>query len=157
MRDGVVRIGGPPGFCNDASVRPGVSTTTIDFDSPERFVSLRRALGVVGFGLNQITLQPGQRGRIHRHREQEEVYLVLRGVLTVAFEDGEQELGSGELMRVACEVRRQLVNRGPDPCVIVAMGAAGEHVGRDGEAFTDWSEKQGRPPQEVPLPADLPA
>jgi uncharacterized cupin superfamily protein len=134
-----------------------VSTAAIDLDSSERFVSLRRALGVVGFGLNQMTLQPGQRGRIHRHRQQEEVYLVLRGVLTVAFEDGEQELLRGQLMRVASEVRRQLVNRGPDPCVVVAIGAAGEHVGRDGEAFTDWSEKQGRPPQEVPLPADLPS
>ena len=144
------------GFCNDAPVRPGVSTTAIDVDSSERFVSLRRALGVVGFGLNQMTLQPGQRGRIHRHREQEEVYLVLRGVLTVAFEDGEQELGRGELMRVAGEVRRQLVNRGPDPCVVVAMGAAGEHVGRDGEAFSDWSDQQGLSPQELPLPADLP-
>jgi uncharacterized cupin superfamily protein len=142
------------GFCNDAPVRPGVSTTAIDLDSSERFVSLRRALGVVGFGM---TLQPGQRGRIHRHREQEEVYLVLGGVLTVAFEDGEHELRGGQLMRVAPEVRRQLVNRGPDPCVIVAIGAAGEHVGRDGEAFSDWSERQGRAPQEVPLPADLPA
>jgi hypothetical protein len=26
----------------------------------------------------------------------------------------------------------------------------------DGEAFADWSDTEGRPPQEVPLPADLP-
>jgi hypothetical protein len=30
-------------------------------------------------------------------------------------------------------------------------------VGRDGMAFEEWSDEEGRPPQEVPLPADLPA
>jgi mannose-6-phosphate isomerase-like protein (cupin superfamily) len=133
-----------------------VSITAIDWESGERFVSLRRALGATSFGLNQITLQPGQRGRIHRHREQEEVYLVLRGSLTVAFEDEEHQLTAGQLIRVAPETRRQLLNRGAEPCVLVAIGGAGEHVGRDGEAFADWSETEGRPPQEVPLPGDLP-
>jgi mannose-6-phosphate isomerase-like protein (cupin superfamily) len=134
-----------------------VSSTAVDWSSGERFVSLRRALGVTSFGLNQITLQPGQRGRIHRHREQEEVYLVLRGSLTVAVEDEEHELAEGELIRVGPATRRQLLNRGDTPCVVVAIGGAGEHVSRDGEAFTAWSETEGRPPQEVPLPADLPA
>lgn len=138
------------------SVEPGVRTTTIDWESADRFFSLRRELGVTSFGLNQITLQPGQRGRIHRHREQEEVYLVMAGTLTVAVEDEEHELETGQLIRVAPDVRRQLLNRGAVGCVVVAIGAAGEHVGRDGEAFADWSESEGRPPQEVPLPEDLP-
>jgi len=51
----------------------GVSYTALEPDSQERFVSLRRALGVSTFGLNQIILRPGQRGRIHRHSNQEEV------------------------------------------------------------------------------------
>ena len=133
-----------------------MNVTGIDWDSGERFVSLRRALGVTSFGLNQITLQPGQRGRIHRHREQEEVYLVLRGLLTVAFEDEEHELAEGQAIRVAPPTRRQLLNRGDRACVVLAIGGAGEHVARDGEAFAAWSETEGRPPQEVPLPADLP-
>jgi hypothetical protein len=53
-------------------------------------------------------------------------------------------------------MRRQLMNRGDRACVVVAIGGAGAHAGRDGEAFADWSEHEGRPPQEVPLPADLP-
>lgn len=65
-------------------------------------------------------------------------------------------LGPGELARVPASVRRQLVNRDAEPCVLVAIGAAGEHVGRDGEAFERWDERVGRPPQEVPLPDDLP-
>lgn len=134
-----------------------MKTTDIDWQSDERFVSLRRALGVTSVGLNQITLQPGQRGRIHRHREQEEIYLVLQGTLTVVCENQEHELRNGQLMRVAPEVRRQLVNSGDLPCIVVAIGGAGEHVGRDGEAFEAWSESEGRPPQDVPLPEDLPS
>jgi quercetin dioxygenase-like cupin family protein len=117
---------------------------------------LRRALGVTSFGINQITLQPGQRGRIHRHREQEEVYLTLRGTLTVVVEGHAQEVSEGQLLRVAPQVRRQLVNDGDRTCVVLAMGAAGGYVGRDGEAFVDWSQSEGRTPQEVPLPEDLP-
>ncbi len=131
-----------------------VTRVRLDFESEERFVSLRRPLGVTGFGLNLLTLAPGQRGRIHRHRAQEEVYLVLRGTLTLGLEDGELEIGEHEVVRVPAATLRQLSNRGEGRCVLVAIGAAGEHVGRDGEAFEDWNEKEGRPPQDVPLPAD---
>jgi mannose-6-phosphate isomerase-like protein (cupin superfamily) len=133
-----------------------VRTTEIDYLTSERFVSLRRALGVGEFGLNQITLQPGQRGRIHRHVRQAEVYLVLRGRLMLLVEaEQELELREGMLAHVPARVRRQLLNPFSTPCTLVAIGAAGEHEGRDGEAFTDWSESEGRPPQEVPLPDDL--
>lgn len=135
----------------------GVTRTAIDYDAQDRFVSLRRSLGVTSFGINQITLQPGQRLRIHRHTTQEEVYFVVRGSLALIVEGTEElELGAGELARVPASVRRQLVNRFDDPCTIVAIGASGSHEGRDAEAFTDWSQSDGRPPQEVPLPADLP-
>jgi uncharacterized cupin superfamily protein len=133
-----------------------MSRTKIDFASAERFISLRRALGVGSFGINQLTLQPGQRGRIHRHREQEEVYLVVRGTLTLLVEEAEFELAEGELARLPPTLRRQLVNRSSTPCIVVAIGGAGVHVGRDGEAFNDWRELEGRPPQEIPLPADVP-
>jgi hypothetical protein len=54
-------------------------------------------------------------------------------------------------------VRRQLVNRGPQRLIVLALGAANEHVGRDGEAWVDWDAPTSAPPQEVPLPDDLPA
>jgi hypothetical protein len=58
---------------------------------------------------------------------------------------------------VGPEVRRQLVNRGPDRVVLLALGGSADHQGRDGEAFTSWDASDGAPPQEVPLPEDLPA
>jgi mannose-6-phosphate isomerase-like protein (cupin superfamily) len=134
----------------------GTSRAALDPAHGERFLSLRRALGVSSFGINQLVLQPGQRMRIHRHRRQEEVYLVLEGVLTVAIEGEETELGRGDLMRVAPEVRRQLINYGPGQVLLVALGGATEHDGRDAEAFRAWEDQSGAGPQDVPLPDDLP-
>lgn len=135
----------------------GVSFARLDLETTERFLRLRETLAVSSFGLNQILLRPGQRGRIHRHARQEEVYLVLEGTLTLVVEGREQDLGTGEIARVGPEVRRQLANRGPGRCAILAIGGAGEHVGRDGEAFLSWEAPEGAPPQELPLPEDLPA
>jgi len=136
---------------------PGVAFASLDRESGERFQTLRRELGVGSFGINLIVLATGQRGRIHSHERQEEVYLVLEGELTLMVEGEPTLLGADSAVRVAPGVRRQLVNAGPERLVLLALGGAGEHVGRDGTAWSDWDEKgPGRPPQEVPLPEDLP-
>ena len=130
----------------------------LERDSGERFQTLRRELGVQSFGINLIVLQPRQRGRVHLHEQQEEVYVVLEGELTLATDDGECTLGPDSVARVPPEARRQLLNRGTARVVLLALGGAGEHVGRDGRAWADWDEAgEGRAPQEVPLPDDLPA
>ncbi len=134
----------------------GVSHAKVDMNGSERFQRLREPLGIQSFGINVITLQPGQRGRIHRHATQEEVYLVLEGVLSLSVEKEERDLAKGEIVRVAPEVRRQLLNRGPGRCVLLALGGAGAHVGRDGTGFVSWEAREGAPPQEIPLPEDLP-
>jgi quercetin dioxygenase-like cupin family protein len=134
----------------------GIARSRLDLAAGERFVSLRRQLGVTSFGMNQLVLEPRQRGRIHRHAHQEEVYLVLEGTLTLLVEGEEHVLARGDLIRVAPDLRRQLVNRGPYRVVLLALGGAGEHVGRDGEAFASWDDERGVPPQELALPEDLP-
>jgi uncharacterized cupin superfamily protein len=137
------------------TVQEGVSVARIDPEGGERVQPLRRELGVTTFGMNAIRLRPGQRGRVHRHERQEEVYLVLEGKLTLGLEDSERELERGELARVAPNVRRQLVNRGTVPLLLLALGSAEPHAGRDGTAFTSWDDEEGAPPQEIPLPPDL--
>ncbi|HXF32078.1 MAG TPA: cupin domain-containing protein [Solirubrobacterales bacterium] len=123
----------------------------------DMFQSLRRELGVESFGINLMSLRPGQRLRIHRHRRQEEVYLVLEGTLTLLIEGEPHDLGPDHLARVGPEVRRQLTNRTPEPVVLLALGGSGEHEGRDGLAWVDWDEEgPGREPREIPLPDDLP-
>jgi mannose-6-phosphate isomerase-like protein (cupin superfamily) len=137
-------------------MEPGFAFAKIDPGTDERFVSLRRALGVSTFGINQIRLAPGQRGRIHRHLHQEEVYLVISGTLTLWIEGERHELGPGEVARVAPEVRRQIANPHRDEVLLIALGGANEHVGRDGHAYTGWDDATGASPQEIPLPDDEP-
>jgi uncharacterized cupin superfamily protein len=136
-------------------MQEGVTVVALDRDGEERFQPLRRELGVSAFGLNLIRLRPGQRGRIHRHERQEEVYVVLEGSLTLGVEGEERVVARGEAVRVAPAVRRQLTNRGRELLVLLAIGGAEEHVGRDGAAFGAWEETEGRPPPEVPLPDDV--
>jgi quercetin dioxygenase-like cupin family protein len=134
----------------------GFAFASLDPGSEERFVSLRRELGVTSLGINQMLLRPGQRGRIHRHEHQEEVYLVVSGRLTLWIEGEPHALDEGDLARVAPDVRRQLANHTREDVRVVALGGTGEHVGRDGEAFTSWSDWNGAPPREIPLPDDEP-
>lgn len=135
-----------------------ISFATLDDGTGERFVPLRRQLGVSSFGMNLIVLQPRQRGRIHSHERQEEVYVVLQGELTLDLDGGvSHRLVSGRAVRVGPSVRRQLVNAGTEPVAVLALGGAGEHAGRDGRAWESWEQGgEGAPPQEVPLPSDLP-
>jgi|SRR5215211_1723788 mannose-6-phosphate isomerase-like protein (cupin superfamily) len=136
-------------------MQEGVSVAALDFDGEERFQPLRRELGVSTFGLNLIRLRPGQRGRIHRHERQEEVYVVLEGTLTLEIEGEPNELPRGCTVRVAPGVRRRLANAGDQPLALIAIGGAKPHEGRDGRAFTSWEDKTGASPQDIPLPADL--
>ena len=139
-------------------MQDGVSVARLVTDTTDRFVRLRAELGVSTFGLNAILLGPGERGRIHAHRRQEEVYLVLEGRLVLSVEGEDQTLERYDAVRVAPEVRRQLTNPGPERLVLLALGGAEPHDGRDGLAWESWEEAgPGRPPAEVPLPPALPA
>ena len=132
-------------------MQDGVTETRIELDGEERFQLLRRELGVSAFGINLLRFQPGQRSRIHRHERQEEVYVVLEGTLTLAVEGTERELPRGAAVRVAPAVRRRLTNMGPGPLVVLALGGAAQHEGRDGLAWEDWEGARRR----IPMPPDI--
>jgi uncharacterized cupin superfamily protein len=135
---------------------PDVTFAVLDREITERFQPLRRQLGVSSFGMNLMVLQPGQRSRVHAHKHQEEVYAVLQGQLTLLVDGVEHVLAPDHLVRVGPAVRRQLLNAGNEPLVMLALGGAGEHAGRDARAWSTWQESgPGRAPQDVPLPEDL--
>lgn len=95
--------------------------------------------------------------RVHRHRHQQEIYLVVHGRLTLQLESIALELEVLDVARVAPEVRRQLINAGDELCAVVAIGIApGDHESRDAEAFDGWADTIPRQLREVPLPSDLP-
>jgi len=131
-------------------------------DSPElgRQV-LNDDLALESFGMSFMVFRPGQQWRIHVHEDQEEVYLVLSGELTLLIEgdDGvpnEQVLRARQVARVSPGVRRQVVNRGPVEVQFIAIGAAGRHERWDALAWHSWEQTgKGLPPEEIPLPNDL--
>jgi uncharacterized cupin superfamily protein len=136
-------------------MQDGVTVAALDLEGEERFQLLRRELGVSAFGINLLRFRRGQGSRIHMHERQEEVYVVLAGTLTLAIEGEERELPCHSAARVAPGIRRRLANRGGEPLVVLALGGAQPHEGRDGLAWEDWDDSEGRPPMDVPLPPDL--
>ena len=135
----------------------GISTTTLDAEVKDRFARLGRELGLSAFGLNVIELEPRQRLRVHQHTDQEEVYVVLDGSLTLLVDAEETAYERGEVVRVGPAVKRQLLNRGSDRLRLLAIGAAGEHERWDATAYTSWEDSEGASPKEIPIPEDLPA
>jgi mannose-6-phosphate isomerase-like protein (cupin superfamily) len=141
-----------PGIASDHDV----ASAKLNRDSDERFQRLRSELDVSSFGLNLIVLAGGQRGRIHNHERQEEVFLVLEGELTLSVEGVDRVFGVDQVVRIGPAVRRQLINASPERLILLAIGGSGEHAGHDGHAWASWDEPgPGRAPQEVPPPADL--
>jgi mannose-6-phosphate isomerase-like protein (cupin superfamily) len=83
----------------------------------------RSALGLQKSGVTLFTLAPDYKLPFaHRHRDQEEVYLVLRGSATVVFEDETAELGAWDAVRIPPDVARTL-RSGPEGAEVLAFGA----------------------------------
>ena len=83
----------------------------------------RSALGLEKSGVTLFTLAPDYALPFaHRHRDQEEVYLVVRGSATVVFEDEAAELGEWDAVRIPPDVARTL-RAGADGAEVLAFGA----------------------------------
>ena len=84
----------------------------------------RAALGLEKSGVTLFKAGPGFTVPWgHRHRDQEEVYLVLRGSATVVFDDGQTaELGEWDAVRIPADVARSF-RSGPDGAEVLAFGA----------------------------------
>jgi mannose-6-phosphate isomerase-like protein (cupin superfamily) len=97
-----------------------------------RFRAARQALGVTAWGMNVLELDAhctGHPEHDHTADGQEEVYFVLEGKVTLRVGDKERALGTGDMVRVAPDVRRKLVT-GDCGAVVLAIG------GTPGKAFT---------------------
>jgi hypothetical protein len=91
------------------------------------FKHIRRRLGVLAFGINQVDLPPGAAGREHDHTEsgQEEVYLVLRGSGIMRVDGDEVPLEPG---RYCSSPPRAPVSR--SPALTVSRGSCWAPRGR---------------------------
>jgi mannose-6-phosphate isomerase-like protein (cupin superfamily) len=97
------------------------------------FRKVRQALGVTAFGVNAIVYPPGQKGFLHYHDEQDELYFVHSGRATFEVDGEEFELGAGGVVYVESTTPRKIDNRGDEDLVMLVVGGKDGYVGRDGQ------------------------
>jgi quercetin dioxygenase-like cupin family protein len=100
----------------------------------------RTALGSRDIGVSHFRYAPGFRSEVaHRHREQEEVYVVVAGSGRILLDGEVAELKQWDTVRVAPEVVRAF-EAGPDGMDVIAVGGP-KPEGGDGEAApADWPD-----------------
>jgi mannose-6-phosphate isomerase-like protein (cupin superfamily) len=95
-----------------------------DSDVPGEFRPLTAALGGEQVAVTVIRVPPHsdfEQGTGHSHAEQEEVYLVTRGTLTMRFDDEIERVRAGSAVRVAPQTVRSHRNEGDEPVEIWAI------------------------------------
>src|SRR4051812_8610191 len=73
----------------------------------------------------------------HRHKTQEEIYLVLSGTLQFKLEDDMIDAPAGTVVRVAPEVARSVWNEGPDDVELVIVAKKIDDPRGDAEIVPD--------------------
>ena len=102
----------------------------------------RSGLGSPELGVSRFSYEPGARMPWgHRHREQEEVYVVVSGSGRAKLDDEIIEIGPWDAIRVAPEVIRSF-EAGPDGLEMICIGGR-KPKGPDSERFPDfWSSTE---------------
>ena len=97
----------------------------------------RKELGFEQVGVSRFTFEPGVRFPFaHRHREQEEGYVVVGGSGRVKLDDQIVEVSLGDVLRVPPRVGRQF-EAGPDGLELICVGGP-VPGGGDGEPVRDF-------------------
>lgn len=97
----------------------------------------RARLESTDIGVSYVRLGAGARSPFgHRHRVQEEAYVVVQGSGRVKLDDEVHELSLWDAVRVAPEVARGFEG-GPDGLVLIAVGGP-KPEGGDGEKVDDF-------------------
>ncbi len=100
-----------------------------DPDEPARHVAeLSDLAGFAHTRANIWRYEPGAKGRRHRHKQQEETFVVLAGALTMYLGDPPErvDLPTGGLIHVKPGTALQTVNQGDEDLVLYAYGTPPE-------------------------------
>jgi quercetin dioxygenase-like cupin family protein len=97
----------------------------------------RKALDSPELGISRFTYEPGARMPFgHRHREQEEAYVVVAGSGRAKLDDEIIELAEWDVLRVAPAVIRSF-EAGPGGMDVICIGSR-RPEGGDNEGFPDF-------------------
>jgi mannose-6-phosphate isomerase-like protein (cupin superfamily) len=115
-----------------------VENSAPKFDMPDEMQArfARSAIEGETLGLSLFTLEPGFRIPFgHKHSNQEEVYVVVRGSARVKVEDEVVELREWDAIRFGKDTMRNM-EAGPEGCEYLAFGAGDDP--RDAEMAPGW-------------------
>jgi uncharacterized cupin superfamily protein len=105
----------------DSHWRPSNQMSVLNTD-------LAKQLGAAGFGARLWRLAPGQASTRHRHRTQEELYLLLEGSGRVRVDDKALTLAPLDSLLVAPDSVRQLFNDTDADQLWLVVGAPREEI-----------------------------
>lgn len=111
----------------------GYAFSSLDELGDGVFRKIRQGLGITAFGANALVLAPGVEARPHFHDQQDELYFVHRGRARFLLPGEMRELGPGGMAHIEAKTPRQVVSVGDEDLVLIAVGAKGGYVGRDGQ------------------------
>jgi mannose-6-phosphate isomerase-like protein (cupin superfamily) len=98
-------------------------------DEPARHVAeLSEPAGFAHTRANVWRYEPGAKGRRHRHKQQEETFVVLSGTLSMYLGDPPErvDLSAGSLIHVKPGTPLQSANHGDEELLVYAHGAPPE-------------------------------
>jgi mannose-6-phosphate isomerase-like protein (cupin superfamily) len=109
-------------------------------DLPMQWRFARNEVDSPELGISRFTYEPGSRMPFaHRHREQEEAYVVVAGSGRAMLDDEIVELEPWDVLRVAPAVIRSF-QAGPDGLDVICIGGR-RPQGGDSERFPDpWAD-----------------
>lgn len=95
------------------------------FQKDGKWHLIRRTLGVNAFGINMFDVKPGEKIPEHNEidRDQEEVFIVLKGDPTVVIDGKSHQLHEGSYVRLNVEPMRYVVNNGTGPATVLIVSA----------------------------------
>ena len=118
-----------------------VNFAEVDDRSPNgvtmQWLFARPYLGSTELGVSRFTYEPDTRFPFgHRHREQEEAYVVVAGSGRAKLDDEIVELAQWDVLRLAPAVARQF-EAGPEGMDVICIGGS-RPDGGDGEKVDDF-------------------
>lgn len=107
---------------------------------------LAQAAGLTELGARHVVLEPGAwSSQRHWHEGEDELLVMLSGSAVLIEDEGETELGPGDIVGWAKGVRNghHLVNRSGEPCTFVCVSAGSEQGGSYPDIDMMWTAESG--------------
>jgi quercetin dioxygenase-like cupin family protein len=98
----------------------------------------RVPLGCEHCGVSLVRYAPGVKAHGHRHKRQEEIYVLVNGSAQMKVGDDVIELKPWDAVRVPAHVMRG-IKGGPEGCEVVAVGAPNTGPGDGDKPDPNWS------------------